>query len=304
MDTPASMPIPTTDDLATRLGFRPPGELARLVQLAHELDPKGGYDGLGIINLLYFDAHLGKDSRPDHWSSYGDQPVECFDIASSGTAGWVPVMIADDPDSGSNDFFFGMFSADEKTTIFGHSLLEGLANYIAMIHDGISSFSQQQQEQFLLVVRAVVRELDLSIPEIFNSQNANNIISERLSRSDIFPTADGLGALVPAGTVDHSFLDHWVSRMSESRGYGQQLIDLNIEIETAYERLRVGELGTALVMARNLYHSYWAIEIDQSDVPTKIFASLLEEVYLKLGRPLLARRVRARMKWVLETLRQ
>lgn len=300
------MPIPTIDDLTQRLGFRPPDDLVRLIKLAHELDPEGGYDGLEIVGLMYFDDAFAPHRKPDEWDGYREQPVECFRVASSGTAGIFPVIIADDPDTPAADYPFACFSFDQQVFVYGLTFHSGLASYIHSWAYGLEDLDDERRTQYLSVMAAMKREFGITVPRTdpddASDEGDPKAIAARLARPGIHPTADGAGALVPDDKTDRAYLKEFQDDRTRRNKLprDEQGVAVQTILAKARDRLNAGESGTALVVARDLWQDFCGGESPESLAITQ----LLIDAYTALDRPLLARRARARMDWVIKVDRE
>ncbi len=300
------MPLPTIDDLTQRLGFRPPDDLVRLVRLAHELDPEGGYNGLEMVSLMYFDDALGPDRKPEEWNGYRNQPVECFQIASSGLAGVFPVIIADNPATPAADFPFACFSFDQPVFIYGLTFRSGLASYIHSWAYGLEDLNDERRTQYLIVIAAMKREFGITVPRTHpddaSDEGDPQAIAARLALPGIHPTADGAGALVPDDKTNRPYLREFQedrARRDDLRNEARRTAAETI-VGEGRRRLEAGETGTALVVARDLWHEFGG---DDSPISLSI-TDLLVDAYTALDRPLLARRARSRMDWVIGVERE
>ncbi|MCA9307245.1 MAG: hypothetical protein KDA16_11970 [Phycisphaerales bacterium] len=319
------MPIPTIDDLTQRLGFRPPDDLVRLFKLAHELDPKGRYNGLDPFNLGYIDSVLGPEASPDRWDTYPDQPIECFAIAHSGIGNFVPVILVDDPDNNPDDCLFAWWASGQYLLFYADGIVDSIAQYgVDTSEDLDDLLNDSDRDQFERCLAAFEREFGIKPPP--PTQNPNDEIAlqnrdialtisdgpsyegsiaafeRRLARPGILPTADGAGALVPDDKTDRAYLREFQDDRTRRNKLPRDERDIAVQtiIAKARDRLNTGESGTALVVARDLWGDFCGGESPESLAITQ----LLIDAYTALDRPLLARRARARMDWVIEVDRE
>ncbi|MCA9283045.1 MAG: hypothetical protein KDA30_13475 [Phycisphaerales bacterium] len=319
------MPIPTIDDLTQRLGFRPPVDLVRLVKLAHELDPEGGYNGLDPFDLRFIETVLGPDASPDRWDTYPDQPLECFAIAHSGIGNFVPVILVDDPDRSANNAVFAWWASSQYLMFYADGIVDSIAQYGVDTREDLDDLlNDSDREQFMRCFAAFEREFGVKAPPPTQNpsheaalQNRDIALTisdgpsyegsiaafeRRLAQPGIHPTADGAGALVPKDKTDRAYLRAFQDDRTRRNKlpHDEQGVAVRTILAKTRDRLDTGESGTALVVARDLWH-----DCGGEDTPlSRSITELLIDAYTALDRPLLARRARARMDWVIEVDRE
>jgi hypothetical protein len=163
-------------------------------------------------------------------------------------------------------------------------------------HEKRTSSQQESQRERLRL--ALAERFSLHIPGT-QYQATTLAANERLCAGAV-PTEDGLGVMVPEKTVDRRYLGSlpWPSTPG-----GDQTIRLDERLfDTAVNRLSAGQVGTALVIARNIRFHYWYDDWKTSRTIIRRTCDIIAQCYEVLNRPFAAARIRKQTTDAIEEL--
>jgi hypothetical protein len=120
----------------------------------------------------------------------------------------------------------------------------------------------------------------------------------RFKKRGMTPTRDNIGVLLPEKSVDRKYLDRisWPSDNDYSVRPQPALLD------EADRRLEAGELGTALVLARNYRFHWWYDDWKTARQIIRRTSDLLTRAYGELGRPAAATEIERQTEWNLSNV--
>lgn len=252
------MGIPTYTELCEAAGFPVPPSLRTLWEVAAALNPKdpsAGIDHVGGGLLLMI---------PNEAEEIQEVPCNCVAFARLCDGSQLVFVIDDAGDKPIERPVACFTYVGIEPSLYGLSLPGAIVHMLRSNTDDDRS-DAELREALLLVQRLKTRP-DEPITE-------GEIILSRW-REGAVCTADNIGVVVPDRLVSRSCI-----RRSEASldGRSPKILD------EAERRLRAGEIGTALVLARNFYwHGFTQTE------HLLRTADILSRAYTALGRPLIA----------------
>ncbi|MDP9175661.1 MAG: hypothetical protein M3O30_17595 [Planctomycetota bacterium] len=260
-----------------RFGFRVPKSYFQLMEIANRLQPDHPWNAFDPIGLLNLD-----DCGPEacSYTAPGDFVVLGWTGGDSIHYGFV---LDDDINSGCAERAIAMNDPiGTDTRLLANSLPEFLgflcANDIMQAYGDVSEKCFSEANAVAEVLQA---EFGFKIPktQLAAEKSARR---ERLRRGAT-PTEDRIGVMLPAETVDLRTIDRMARRIAgvnswESSGPDERLLD------EAEQRLSQGEIGTALVIARNFRFHYWYSDWEGSRSFIRRTSDILGRAYVALGR--------------------
>ncbi len=279
--------LPDYTALTMSFGFAVPESLERLLVLAWRYRPENHWDAFESASLMYMGSSLCNPAYDYPGHDYMDTPVEVYVFGWTGCDGAHWGFVVEDLPQEPAELPIAYVYPNYQTRLVGRSISEFLSLLIVTAMADIGA----DDDDYASEVTAI-RDLLVGEFEIDDARNEDAICQDVLSwriASGAYPTVDGIGVTVPDGTIDRAFLDALVWREGDEPD--------PMLMRAGRERFAAGEIGTALVIAKNYRHLFAYSDWKRGKRIIRETADLLQSCYRALGREHLARKMRVQTEW-------
>ena len=177
--------------------------------------------------------------------------------------------------------------------------------------DGITVSKDKAHKDFARVIPSSTEDIEelRTLGEIVQERfdlssrkGSHKLEKEARARRDclVTPTVDGIGCTLPRGVVpDTEYLESlWWPSLSESHQYD---VDRSF-LDEAERRLQDGDLGTALILSKNLRTTYWYSNWEESKEVLLRTSAVIGACFDQWGRRGPAQRIRAATEWAIRSV--
>jgi hypothetical protein len=284
---------PTHEQLNQKFGFRVPASYHRLVELAYRLadDDRPG-NGFSYLSLCYLDE-VGQGACS--YTAPGDFAILGWSGTDSTHYGFV---LDDEVDDGRERPIALNDPNGGETRLLATNLPEFLAGLCAPYDEyDVADPSSEYERKAERLAGILREEFDLKVPA--TAVAAREAAWEWRLSSGAVPTEDRIGVMVPRETVDCAYAASFVWR--KPGGYSWETLPPDERrLDEAERRLRRGEVGTALVLARDFRFHHWYDDWKMGRAYIRRTCDIQETAYRTLGRNFAARTIRERTDAAIE----
>jgi hypothetical protein len=261
-----------------------------MLAIARKLNPKDPANAFDPLMLCRLDRH---GFRAEH----AESPPELAIFGWTGNDDGHYGFIVDDPRETADEYVIGMFYGDG--TLCG-IVAPRLPEFLGVLCRQIAQDEPEGEagEKYRRVAKALKDGLDVKVPR-WNVDVSGRAVRKRNAKKPI-PTEDGIGLVLPDATVDRAYLSKlkWPKRKWPFDPEIPRDDRLLVEAE---RRLKSGEPGTALVIARNFFFHYVYDRNKRTEkARVKRIQNIAEKAYRALDRDYAADLVRLRTQFYME----
>lgn len=305
------MKPPTYAEVSERFGFPVPRDYYRLVEIAFQIAPDDPWNAFKRIGLHDLDLTRANPEFKDPGHDYPDTPSEACVFAWAGGDGVHFAFIVDDQPAEPGELPVAEINPSSRPRIvalkFSDFLRIEIIGSLFLCEEAPGA-----DDDLGFLIEVFTSAYGFCVPgTVLSSCDRGGYVDaeeriemrkrvelERLEAGAV-PTADGLGVLLPANTVDRKFLESltWPS-WTESHDVRP---DERLLVE-AEKRLARGQPGTALVIARNFRFLFWHHDWQTGKVHITRTSKIMSEAYRLLGRHHAADRVLSTTDWAVQNV--
>lgn len=277
---------PTHDQLNEQFGFRVPRSYHRLIELATRIgDAEYPWNAFDLLMLTNLDA-VGREGCS--YTAPGDFAILGWTGGDSGHYGF---LLDDEIDDGRERPIAVWYPDTTETQILAADLC-GLLSYLCALsaEDELDRASPFQKECDRLAA-ILQEEFEMMVPN--SSAEALEEAWQWRLRSGAVPTEDRIGVMLPPASIDRAYPAGLIWR--KPGGWSLERLPADERrLDEAEKRLKRGEVGTALVIARDFRFHHWYDDWKTTKTYIRRTCDLLEAAYRELGRERAARTTRER----------
>lgn len=273
-----------------------PDSYRRLLELATRIQPKEPESALGALALYLTFPQPGRFLRDD--GSYADTPSELFVFASTRVDGGHYGFLVDDVPARPKELPIVRVWPNDGVQLIALTFREFVGVVIREADDLPWDPSNRGAGGLVDLLRREFRA-----PRVDDLLKFGESVLARRLRAPTIPTLDELGIRLPSKSVDRRFLESVRWPASAEMGIpGSMPADIQL-LDEAERRLKSGQPGTALVIARNVRWASWYSDWRTDRSVIQRTASILVPAYQTLGRHHAASKVRWLTDWAVREVR-
>ena len=284
--------VPTYEQLCKEFGFRVPRSYHHLLELGARLSPKDPFNAFDRLHLRQLD-HRGPTACS--YTAPPDFMIFGWSGSDSGHYGFVLDGLDEDVDERP---VAQNYPDGAETRLLAMTFPDFLGLLCAPADEDDEPDPDDPWQQDVDRLAAVLKkELGVRVPK--SQTRASDRAWKKRLASGATPTQDRIGVMVPPDTVDRRYLDSLVWNVPGGFAWEKPDPDPR-RLDDAERRLERGEVGTALVVARDFRFHHWYADWQGDRAYIKRTSSILQRAYAALGREYAAKAVRRQTREALK----